>query len=248
MRRKAKAYIGTSGWSYKHWHGKFYPQEVKPKDFMAYYAKVFKTVELNSSFYRLPPKETFEGWNEKSPEDFLFSVKASRFITHIKKLKDVKEALDNFVLNAEGLEEKLGVILFQLPPSWKFDEQRFADFLAILPGHLRCTFEFRNPTWYNDKALELLKKYHCAFCIYELNGHKSPEEVTADFVYIRLHGPGGKYQGSYTEKILASWADKISGWMEEKRDVFCYFDNDQEAYAAFNAQTLLEMTKEKIKI
>lgn len=248
MGRKAKVYIGASGWSYKHWKGKFYPDEVKPKDYMGYYTKFFKTVELNSSFYRIPNKETFVSWKEKSPKDFIFSVKANRLITHLKKLKDVKETLDIFIENAEALEEKLGVILFQLPPGWKFDEERFSDFLNILPKHLRCTFEFRNPTWYNDKVLELLQKYNCAFCIYELNGHISPIEVTADFVYMRLHGPGGKYQGSYSDKTLASWADRIGHWRENKKDVFCYFDNDEAAYAAFNAQTLLEMTKEKIKI
>src|SRR6185437_8479315 len=155
MRRKAKAFIGTSGWSYKHWHGRFYLEEIKPKDYFNYYTKFFKTVELNNSFYMIPKKETFAQWKEKSPKDFLFSVKASRLITHIKKLKDVKETLDWFILNAERLEEKLGVILFQLPPSWKFDEGQFSDFLDILPKGLRCTFEFRNPTWYNDKVLDL---------------------------------------------------------------------------------------------
>jgi uncharacterized protein YecE (DUF72 family) len=241
MKRKGKVYIGTSGWHYKHWVGPFYPEKTKPKEFMKFYLQYFKTVELNNPFYHLPSKETFIQWRKQTPKDFLFSVKASRYITHNKKLKDAGESLDFFLKNVTGLKEKLGPILFQLPPSWKFNEERFEKFLKILSKTYRFTFEFRNHTWYNDRAIELLKKYKVAFCIYELAGHISPLEVTANFVYIRLHGPGGKYQGSYDNKTLKKWAERINSWSKDGKDIYCYFDNDQAGYAAFNAEKLLQL-------
>jgi uncharacterized protein YecE (DUF72 family) len=132
----------------------------------------------------------------------------------------------------------MGPILYQLPPGWKINTERFAEFLKSIPKGFRSTFEFRNATWYTPEVIQLLNKFNCAFCIYQLNGHQSPMEVTADFVYIRLHGPGGKYQGSYSESELQTWADRIRKWQAEGKDVFIYFDNDQAGYAAFNASYL----------
>jgi uncharacterized protein YecE (DUF72 family) len=240
-KRKGKIYIGTSGWHYKHWVGTFYPDNTKPKDYLAFFLQSFNTVELNNPFYHMPSKEIFEGWRKQTPKGFIFAVKGSRFITHNKKLKDTSEALSYMIENVEGLKEKLGPILFQLPPGWKVNTERLESFLKILPKGYRFTFEFRNESWYTEEVIALLKKYKAAFCIYHLAGHKSPEYVTADFVYIRLHGPGGKYQGSYSEKELQHWADKMKLWTEQGKDVYCYFDNDQAGYAAFNAQRLLEL-------
>lgn len=233
-KRKGKAFIGTSGWHYKHWIGRYYPESMKPKDFMEFYLNDYRTVELNNPFYHLPSYSTFENWRKQTPKDFIFSVKASRYITHQKKLKDSFEPLELFLANASGLKEKLGPVLFQLPPGWKLNLERFEEFVNILPKGYRYTFEFRNHTWYTNEVFDLLEKRNAAFCIYHLEGHLSPIEVTSDFVYIRLHGPGAKYQGSYSRKDLEEWGEKIRIWTNEGKDVYCYFDNDQNGYAAFN--------------
>ena len=240
---KGKVYIGTSGWSYKHWMGTFYPVGTRQKDRFAYYQKYFSTVELNSPFYHLPPRQTFEKWKDDVPADFTYAVKASRYITHMKKLHDTGESLELFLDNAAGLADKLGIILFQLPPGWKLDLERLEHFLQKLPKGNRYTFEFRNDTWYVPEVYTLLQHYNCAFCIYELAGHLSPIKVTANYIYIRLHGPGDKYQGSYTDSVLQQWANRIKSWADDGKDVYVYFDNDQEGYAAFNAITLQDMVK-----
>lgn len=237
--RKGKIRIGTSGWLYKHWRGTFYPKGLPQKDEFEYFSLFFNTVELNNPFYRLPSRETFEGWKQKSKPDFLYIVKASRYITHMKKLKDTEDALELFLNNCDGLEDKLGPILFQLPPHWELNIERFETFLKTLPKGYRFAFEFRNETWYHPEVYKLLKKYKCAFCIYQLAGHMSPIEVTTDFVYLRLHGPTkNKYQGSYDFKTLKGWAEKSREWQAAGKDVFIYFDNDDSGFAAFNAQVI----------
>jgi uncharacterized protein YecE (DUF72 family) len=238
---KGHIYIGTSGWNYKHWIGTFYPADTKAAGQLPYYVTRMNTVELNNSFYHLPDRETFVNWKTNTPNDFIFTVKASRYITHMKKLKDPKEPLGVFLQHARGLGKKLGPILFQLPPGWKINYERLEAFIKILPKKRRFTFEFRNPTWYDPRVYALLRHYNVAFCIYELNGHRSPAEITADFVYIRLHGPGGKYQGRYTNRDLKNWSVKIQAWQDAGKDVYVYFDNDQAGYAAFNATTLIEL-------
>lgn len=236
-----KIYIGTSGWQYKHWRGTFYPDDLKVKDQFSYYQKFFDTVEINNSFYQLPSKETFEKWKNSVPQDFIYVVKANRYITHMKKLNDPVDSLAKFLENITSLEDKLGPVLFQLPPGWEINTDRLENFLTCLPGSLRCVFEFRNPTWYDEKVYDLLEKYNCAFCIYELAGHHSPLKVTTNFVYIRLHGPGiNKYQGSYSEEALQLWTNRCKTWAKDK-DVYVYFDNDEHGYAAFNAIHLKKM-------
>lgn len=158
----------------------------------------------------------------------------------MKKLLDPTQTLHDFLANVVYLKEKLGVILFQLPPGWKINVDRLAAFLEALPKGFRYTFEFRNPTWYDPEIFALLRHYNCAFCIYELVGHTTPLEITADYVYVRLHGPADKYQGSYTDEALQEWAFRCTDWAHEK-EVFVYFDNDQEGYAAFNAKRLREL-------
>ena len=240
--KKGKIHIGTSGWNYKHWKGVFYPVGTKPAGQLKYYQKFFDTVELNTSFYHLPLPSTFDKWHTDTKKRFLFSVKASRYITHIKKLNETEEALDVFLTRANNLEQKLGPVLFQLPPNWKIDIDRFQLFLKGLPQDQRYVFEFRNPTWYNDIIYDLLSQHNCAFCIYELNKHQSPIEITTGYVYVRLHGPGGKYQGKYNAKILRQWAKRLLRWSDEGKDVYFYFDNDQAGYAVFNALRLKEYT------
>jgi uncharacterized protein YecE (DUF72 family) len=234
--------IGTSGWHYKHWLGTFYPEGTKQNEQFGCYQQYFDTVEINNSFYRLPSPETFRKWKHSVSADFIFAVKASRFITHMKKLKDPAESVARFMEHVAALDRRLGVILFQLPPGWTLNVARLREFLQVLPAQYRYAFEFRNPSWYDEEVVALLTKYNCAFCIYQLAGHLSPLEVSADFIYVRLHGPDDqKYQGSYGDADLKKWARRCNAWARQGKDVFVYFDNDQAGYAAFNAKRLKDL-------
>ncbi len=240
----ADIHIGTSGYHYKHWLGRYYPAGTKPGAMLAHYARDFDTVELNNTFYQLPNESTFDAWRDNTPDDFLYAVKGSRFITHMIKLKDARRGLDNFLPRAERLGSKLGPILWQLPPGWKVNVERLEEFLSILPPRHRYTFELRNETWMTGAVLDVLRKYNAAFCIYELAGYRTPLEITADWTYIRLHGPTSfKYQGSYSDAQLSEWADRIRGWSRRMKAVYVYFDNDDSAYAVDNAMTLRKMMK-----
>lgn len=241
---RGNIHIGTSGWHYKHWKRLFYPDKLKDTEQLNFYAQSFCTVEINNSFYRVPATATFEKWKDTVDDDFLFSVKANRYITHQKKLHDVKNTTLDFIRQASHMDDKLGPILFQLPPAWKLNIERLSSFLDELPKSHRYAFEFRNHSWYSNETYQLLRQHNCAFCIYELAGHLSPIETTADFIYVRLHGPGEKYQGKYTDTSLSSWAKHCHKWQNEGQDVFFYFDNDQEAYATFNARTLIDLTRQ----
>jgi uncharacterized protein YecE (DUF72 family) len=238
----ADARIGTSGWHYDHWNGPFYPEDCKPADRLAHYVRTFDSVEINNSFYQLPKRDTLEGWREAVPDGFVFAAKGSRYTTHMKKLKDPQRATEKFFAAIDALEPKLGPILFQLPPSWACNADRLRDFLAGMPRGYRFAFEFRDPTWFADEVYDALRKAGAAFCLYDIEGRRSPEDVTADFVYVRLHGPGpGAYEGRYDDDALGGWAEKIRSWRDDGRDVYCYFDNDQNGYAALNAARLKDM-------
>lgn len=233
--------IGTSGWSYDHWVGPFYPSDLPASRRLAHYAQALESTEINHSFYSLPSEESLDGWRNSVPADFLFAAKASRYITHMKKLKDPEQGLATFLTRMSRLEDSLGPVLFQLPPRWQFNADRLESFLAALSRDFLYAFELRDHSWQNDRALELLTRYGAAFCIYELDGFLSPKEVTADFVYVRLHGPGGPYEGSYGQQTLAAWAEALSAWRGAGLDVYCYFDNDEAGYAVRNALTLREI-------
>ena len=232
--------IGTSGWHYKHWLGNFYPERSPASKMLALYQERFETVELNNTFYRLPSQKAVIAWRESTPEHFLFAVKGSRFLTHMKKLKDPEPALDRFFGRVGLLREKLGPILFQLPPYWEIDVERLRYFLRVLPQHQYC-FEFRNPTWNTPEVFDLLRAHNAAYCAYHLAGYESPMEITANFTYIRLHGPGGKYQGSYDDGSLGALAGRIQAWRSELESVYVYFDNDEGGYAARDALRLRAM-------
>jgi len=209
---------------------------------LEFYCKHFNTVELNNTFYRLPPESAFNDWRKATPPNFVFAVKASRFLTHNKKLKDPENALQNLLPRAAHLGHKLGPILFQLPPKWKMNAERLAALLKVLPRDNRYAFEFRDFSWMTPEVNELLAQFNAAFCIYELAGYHSPLTVTADFAYVRLHGPGeGKYQGSYDDSRLRKWSRQIRVWGKSLAAIYVYFDNDQIGYAAKNALTLKEM-------
>jgi uncharacterized protein YecE (DUF72 family) len=233
-------HIGTSGWHYSHWRGPFYPADLGPEGFLEFYAGRFQTVEINNSFYQLPTERALSTWRDTVPPNFIFAVKGSRFITHMKKLLDPERSLAPFLERVVLLKDKLGPILFQLPPGWHFNAGRLAAFLTVLPRTCRYTLEMRDVSWINDQALDLLAQHNVAFCIYEFAGYLSPQVTTADFVYIRLHGPEGPYRGRYGPQTLAEWAGAISGWSRRGQEVFCYFDNDQAGFAAQNALELQE--------
>lgn len=201
----------------------------------------FDTVEINNSFYRLPSEDAFAAWRDATPPRFCFAVKGSRFITHNKKLKDPEPALERFLPNVEILDDKLGPILFQLPPQWQVNVERLESFLKALPRYHDYAFEFRNATWAVADVYSTLRRYNAAWCIFHIAGFMSSCEITADFAYVRLHGPGGKYQGSYTDAQLREWADRIRSWRRRLRSAFIYFDNDQAGYAARNALRLREL-------
>jgi uncharacterized protein YecE (DUF72 family) len=239
--RAGSIFVGTSGWAYDHWAGPFYPEDLAASDRLAFLAERLPSVEINRSFYSLPEPEVLHGWHDVTPPGFVFAFKASRYLTHMKKLKDPAGPLATMLDRAAGLRDKLGPLLFQLPPHWRRNLGRLGRFLSLLPRERRCAFEFRDPSWYADDVLELLAEHAAAFCIYELAGHSSPRHVTADFVYVRLHGPAAAYQGSYGVEALAGWAVAFSTWARQGRDVFCYFDNDQAGHAARNAVRLWEM-------
>jgi len=238
--------IGTSGWHYRHWIRRFYPKDLPSKEMFSFYQRHFDTVELNNSFYRLPTPEAFDSWRESCAPNFLFAVKGSRFVTHNKKLKDPEQALMNLLPRAERLRRKLGPILWQLPPSWRRNVERLEEFLQALPKRHRYAFEFREPSWHHESVFEVLRHHNAAYCIYELAGFSTEPLITADFGYVRLHGPGGKYQGSYSDAVLQSWTDRIAEWSSKLKAVYVYFDNDQAAYAAHNALTLKQMVSGKL--
>jgi uncharacterized protein YecE (DUF72 family) len=237
----ASTYIGTSGWHYDHWVGAFYPQDLPDAAFLEYYAGYFESAEINNSFYRLPDKNTLIRWREAVPEGFLFSVKASRYLTHMKKLKDPREPVERLFDRVSVLGTSLGPILFQLPPRWRSNPERLEGLLEILPEDHRYAFEFRDPSWFDGEVYALLAKHEAALCVYDLGGRTSPKEVTADFAYVRLHGPDGPYRGRYGARRLAVWAGTFSAWLEEGLDVYCYFDNDEAGYATQDALGLQQM-------
>lgn len=234
----ARCYLGTSGWHYAHWRGRFYPADLPADAWLGHYATRLQSVEVNNSFYHLLDAAVVRAWTRQVPEDFVFAVKGSRFITHNKKLKDPAPALARFFAPVRAFGRHLGPIVFQLPPRWGVNAERLAAFLKALPKRRRYAFEFRDPRWHCEAVYALLRRHRAAFCIYELAGFRAPLVVTTDFVYVRLHGPEGKYRGDYATAALSTWAKRIRAWLKDGNDVYVYFDNDQNAYAAKNAVAL----------
>jgi uncharacterized protein YecE (DUF72 family) len=233
-------FIGTSGWSYNHWKENFYPKNLKNNKWLSYYSSAFSTVEVNTTFYHLPKNTTILNWFAQVPDHFLFSIKASRYITHQKRLLDCEESLDIFFNSIKDLKSKVGPILFQLPPSFKINKDRLIDFIDCLKDDYRYVFEFRHNSWFVDEIYDLLSKKGIGLCITDLNGALSPEKITSDFVYIRLHGPKQSYKGSYSQVKLKSWKKKIQRW-SAKNSVYCYFDNEEKGYAIQDAQSLQKL-------
>jgi uncharacterized protein YecE (DUF72 family) len=245
-----KAFIGTSGWSYPHWgDGVFYPKELRSSDWLSYYAQHFSTVEINFSFYRLPPGKIFEAWREKTPAHFRFAVKASRFLTHVKKLTEVDEPLRRLWTNARGLDDKLGPLLFQLPPSLPYGQERLEGFLSsltLLTGESGCraVLEVRNPTWLCPGCFDSLSQAGVALCLSDWPDLVVEGPLTADFVFLRRHGPGQLYASEYSLAQLEKEAQRIGDWLNQGREVFIYFNNDASGWAVKNARTLAHLLRE----
>jgi uncharacterized protein YecE (DUF72 family) len=238
----ARVLIGTSGWSYQHWVGPFYPKGTASSEWLSYYADRFETVEVNNTFYRLPSESMVRGWRERTPEGFCFAVKGSRFVTHFRKLRDTDASVDAFVRKARLLRDKLGVVLWQLPPDLTLDAELLDRFLAHLPRDVRHAVEFRNGSWLADEAYAVLRAHNVA------NVHVSSDEMpmdlttTADFVYVRFHGLAG-YHGAYVKRSLEPWADFLAEQSAAGRDAYVYFNNDWEAHAPADAVRLREMVE-----
>ncbi len=229
--------IGTSGWVYPHWRGSFYPENLPQRLWLDYYTARFDTVELNNSFYRLPSAAAFEVWRKRAPEGFTFAVKASRFLTHMKKLKDPEGPLRLFFDRAGLLGGSLGPVLYQLPPRWRVNLPRFERFVAALPRSRQHAIEFREPGWVIDEVLRLMERCGVALCIHDLGSGPVPCRVTAPFVYVRFHGGPG-HGGRYGKRELEGWARTITQWQAGGLDVHAYFNNDVGGHAVANALEL----------
>jgi uncharacterized protein YecE (DUF72 family) len=237
----SRVFIGTSGWTYPHWAGGvFYPAGLSQDKWLQYYTKNFNAVELNVTFYRLVQKKTFQNWYEKTPKDFYFVAKGSKFITHIRKLKQAKSSLNLFIDNVIELKEKLAGILWQFPPSFKKDLKRLESFLKLLAKtKIRQVFEFRNQSWFEKQVYPLLKNYNACLCIADSNRFPCVKEVTADFLYLRFHGSTSLYSSNYTDKELKRWANFAKKF--KNKDIFAFFNNDAEGFAVRNAKRFREL-------
>ncbi len=247
--------IGCSGWNYKSWRGKFYPAALPSSRWLEHYTSVFDTVEINNTFYRLPEASTFTDWRRQTPAGFLIAVKASRFLTHIKRLKDPDEPIDRLFSRVKALGPRLGPVLYQLPPNFFRNDvnvERLQVFLRALPRVLnrrrvRHVFEFRHPSWYVDETYALLADRDATLCVHDKRGSAIVEPLVGPIVYVRFHGTSGHYAGSYPDERLERWASILAEtWRQTGRPVFAYFNNDPDAVATENAQTLRRLVLSKI--
>ncbi len=217
---------------------RFYPEKLAKTKWLEFYASHFATVELNNSFYRLPSEAAFAVWRDSTPPNFTFAVKVSRFITHIKRLRDTGDAVDKFITRAKILGDKLGPLLYQLPPNMHRNDERLQSFLSTLPRGLRHVVEFRHQSWLEEEVFQVLHKYNTGFCVFDMPSMTCPLVATADFAYIRFHGSSGLYSSCYSDEELAAWARRLANLARNLKAVYIYFNNDAEAFAVKNALTL----------
>lgn len=235
-----RARVGCSGWEYKHWRGDFYPLDVPRTRWFEYYAARFDTVEINNTFYRLPEQSTFAAWAARAPCGFTYAVKASRFLTHMKKLKDPEEPLHRLFSRMRPLEKHLGPVLYQLPPGWKLDRERLEHFLQALPAGVRHVLEFRDSSWYTDEVKTALARHGVSMCLHDMRGSATGRERVGPIVYVRFHGATGQYSGGYPNDWLHGWADWLNSQRADGADVYAYFNNDVGGHAPRDAVTLRE--------
>lgn len=237
-------HIGTSGWSYNHWKKRFYPSELKKGDWLDFYSDHFNSVEINNTYYQLPTAKKIKNWKRDVPRGFRFSIKASSFITHKKKLKEPDETTKEMFKAIKPLKSYVGPILFQLPPNWTVNPKRFRQFVKALSKQYKYCFEFRNPSWYTKDIFETLEEFEMPMVIHDHEDGQSPIRACKSFLYFRFHGPKGNYKGRYTKRAINEWANKIKDLKDkvtkkgEDIDVFCYFNNDTQAFSVQNAREL----------
>jgi uncharacterized protein YecE (DUF72 family) len=235
-------YIGTSGWTYPHWQKSFFPKELPSAERLRFYARRFNSVEVNTTFYGTPKKATVCAWRDAVPRGFRFAIKATRFITHNKKLLEPRKSSIKLFRAIEPIAHQTAALLFQLPPWFGKDEMRLKSFLKKMPSTYRYAFEFRHPTWFCEEIYDILRSFGAALCLWDLKGKLSPILATSDFIYVRLHGPQTlAYRGSYPGSTLCRWRDRIRNWKKAKKEILCYFDNDEKGYAPINALQLSKM-------
>jgi len=241
MAGRGRLWVGCSGWQYRHWRGDFYPSDLPTARWLEHYAQTFDTVELNNSFYRLPPASTFRRWRERAPSGFCFAVKASRYLTHNRRLIEPEEPLRRLWSHAGELREKLGPMLYQLPPRWKRDAERLEGFLAAARRPSPQAVEFRDKAWYAEETYAALEAAGVALCVHDMAGSEAPRRVTAPFVYLRFHGSGARYGGAYGRERLLPWAAWVAGQLDAGRDAYAYFNNDVGGHAPRDAVVLREL-------
>lgn len=244
MSRTGQWRIGTSGYQYQHWKDRFYPKSLPRKKWFGHFAEHFDTVEINNTFYHLPEASTFDQWRAQAPDHFLYILKYSRYGTHIKHLKDPDLHVTKFLDVAERLKTHLGPILVQLPPRWHCDPQRLETFIKALPGRRRWAFEFRDRSWLNDDIYDLLRRHRAALCIHDMLADH-PRILTADWTYLRYHGPGPG--GHYPHQSLSAEADRIAEHLRDGLDVYAFFNNDAEGYALKNAGQLRQYVETRLQ-
>jgi uncharacterized protein YecE (DUF72 family) len=243
-RPRVRVLVGTSGWTYDGWRGPFYPEKTPKSTWLNYYATQFGTTEINSSFYRTPTLEAVRSWRDQTPQDFVFAWKASKFITHWKRLTSKCEnSIALMQSRLDVLGPKALVVLFQLPARFAKNCERLDDFLKMLPSVYRYAFEFRHKSWYDDDVFDVLHAHDVSLCLSDHRDAPSPWEVTASHVYVRGHGPDGHYRDNYSAKTLQHWADRIMTWQRQQRSVLVYFDNDQKAAAPKDAGRLVDLLR-----
>ena len=240
-RKSISIRIGTSGWHYDHWIGRFYPAKMRRENWLEYYAQHFDTVEINNTFYHMPREQTMINWCDKVPPNFLFAVKASRYITHIKKLRNTTEEVARFLALAGLLGDRLGPILYQLPPSLRKNLQRLDEFILSLPNRDCAVFEFRDKSWYDQETFDLMNERGVALCVHDMGDKAPPRLVTGHVAYVRFHGTSGRYAGNYPDSMLQDWADWLKAQIPNVRAIHAYFNNDVSGHALNNARTLRQM-------
>jgi uncharacterized protein YecE (DUF72 family) len=241
MDQAGKIRVGCSGWNYRHWRGAFYPESLPVRRWFEYYSQTFDTVEINNSFYRLPSAETFAKWRDQAPPGFCYAVKANRFITQAKKLKDCVEPVHRMMAPVRELSPALGPILYQLPPSLRLNLERLESFLQLLPADLTHVFEFRDKSWLIEETFALLDRYGACFCAHDMAGSATARRATGPAAYVRFHGTAGKYWGRYADEMLLQWSDWMTVEAKTGRNVWAYFNNDIHAHAIDDALTLRAM-------
>jgi uncharacterized protein YecE (DUF72 family) len=236
--------IGTSGWMYKHWIGRFYPKDIKNKKMLKFYCRKFSTVEINNTFYQLPDPDSIKNWINETPKDFIFTVKANRYITHMKNLKEPQKITKKFFNIIKNFENNIGPVLFQLSSNWHVNIERLENFVPVLPDNYDYVFELRHPSWFCDEVYGLLRKNNIAFCFHDYDNKKTPLEITSqDLIYIRLHGSNANYKKLYSNNELNWWTKKIAKWTSEGKKIYVFFNNDAFGSAITNAIEIREKLK-----